>query len=259
MSSTASLDPSKTALGGRSGSFLAQHHRCFSTALADTPTLREAAFALRYQVYCLERKFENADEHPNGLEIDAYDAHSIQGVLFRRPMRGAIGSVRMILPIAGSQAGLPVGTLLRDNSLNLADYVNPARTIEVSRFAISKEFHRRKLDHTDGSEFTRSQAGRDANLAFLTLLQFVLRESILRDMLFWTAVMEPKFLRLLARMGIGYTPVGPLVMHHGLRQPCYCYLPDMLETARRVNPQCWNVLTDGGILQGKLAARMLAS
>ena len=82
----------------------------------------------------------------------------------------------------------------------------------------------------------------------------MLRESIRRDMLYWTAVMEPKFLRLLARMGVCYTPVGPLVMHHGVRQPCYCYLPDMLEIARRVNPQCWEVLTDGGASPGQAGA-----
>ena len=57
---------------------------------------------------------------------------------------------------------------------------------------------------------------------------------------------------LLARMGICYTPLGPMVMHHGVRQPCYCYLPDMLENARRVHPECWEVLTDGGVLHDQL-------
>ena len=95
---------------------------------------------------------------------------------------------------------------------------------------------------------------RETNLAFLGLLQFVLRECVRHNVLFWTAVMEPKFLRLLARMGISYIPIGPMVVHHGIRQPCYCYLPDMLENARRVQPQCWEVLTDGGELHEELTA-----
>jgi N-acyl amino acid synthase of PEP-CTERM/exosortase system len=234
---------------------LAQHNRYFSTVLADSPALREAAHALRFQVYCLERNFENAEEHPNGLEIDSYDAHAVQGVLFHRPTRGAIGSVRMILPEAGTEDSFPIMTLLRPSSLDLSDYVNVAQCIEVSRFAISKEFRRRKSDQIDSSLITRADAYRETNLAFLSLLQFVLRESLRRDVLFWTAVMEPKFLRLLARMGICYTPLGPMVMHHGIRQPCYCYLPDMLENARRVHPECWEVLTDGGILHEELAAK----
>jgi len=234
---------------------LAQHNRYFSTVLADSPILQQTAHAMRFQVYCLERKFENEEEHPDGLERDVYDAHSIQGVLFHRPTRGVIGSVRMIMPKPGIMDSFPVMTLLRENAIDLADFVNPAQCIEVSRFAISKEFRRRKSDEVAAAEISRADAGREANLAFLSMLQFVLRESVQRDIWYWTAVMEPKFLRLLARMGICYTPLGPLVMHHGLRQPCYCYLPDMLENARRMQPQCWEVLTDGGVLQAELEAQ----
>ena len=237
-------------------SLLSQHNRYFSTVPADSPALLEAAHALRFQVYCLERKFENAEEHPDGLEMDVYDAHAVQGVLFHRPTRGAIGSVRLILPEGGADDDFPIMTLLQQSSMDLSDYVNLGQCIEVSRFAISKEFRRRKSDQPDASMLTRADAGREANLAFLSLLQFVLRESVKRDILFWTAVMEPKFLRLLARMGICYTPLGPLVVHHGIRQPCYCYLPDMLENARRVNPECWEVLTDGGVLHDELVAGM---
>jgi N-acyl amino acid synthase of PEP-CTERM/exosortase system len=224
--------------------------------LADSPALREAAHALRFQVYCIERKFENADEHPDGLEVDQYDAHSIQGVLFHRPTHGAIGSVRLILPKGGQEDSFPISTLLRQSSLELSDYVDISRCIEVSRFAISKEMRRRKSDEPNSTSVSRADISREANLSFLSLLQFVLRESIKRDILFWTAVMEPKFLRLLARMGICYTPLGPMVMHHGIRQPCYCYLPDMVENARRTHPECWEVLTDGGILHDELAAKI---
>jgi N-acyl amino acid synthase of PEP-CTERM/exosortase system len=236
------------------GSLLSRHNEYFSTVLADSAALREAAHALRFQVYCLERKFENAEEHPNGLEMDMYDAHSVQGVLFHRPTHGAIGSVRMILPADTSEDSFPVATLLRHSSLELSDYVDLTQCIEVSRFAISKEFRRRKSDEVAASVLTRADASRQTNLAFLSLLQFVLRESVKRKVLFWTAVMEPKFLRLLERMGICYTSVGPMVVHHGIRQPCYCYLPDMLENARRAHPECWEVLTDGGILHEELLA-----
>src|ERR1700712_1942968 len=69
---------------------LAQHDHYFSTVLADSPVLQQTAHALRFQVYCLERKFENEEEHPDGLEKDEYDAHSIQGLLSHRPTRGVI-------------------------------------------------------------------------------------------------------------------------------------------------------------------------
>ncbi|MBA2588388.1 MAG: PEP-CTERM/exosortase system-associated acyltransferase [Alphaproteobacteria bacterium] len=247
-------NPAANNLRGADETLLAQHDRYFSTVLADSPALMNAAHALRFQVYCLERKFEDADEHPGGLEVDAYDAHAIQGVLFHRPTGGAMGSARLILPVSDIEDSLPVMSLLRSSLMDLSDYVNPNQCIEVSRFAISKEFRRRKSDDLDAALPTRADSYRETNLAFLSLLQFVLRESVKRKMFFWTAVMEPKFLRLLARMGICYTPIGPMVMHHGIRQPCYCYLPDMLENARRLQPQCWEVLTDGGVLYEELQA-----
>src|SRR5258708_28292732 len=87
---------------------LARHDVYFETRVADRPSLTEAAHALRYQVYCLERRFENADEHSDGLEIDQFDAHAIQGVLFHRPTERAIGTVRIILPDHCADGGLPI-------------------------------------------------------------------------------------------------------------------------------------------------------
>ena len=79
-------------------SLLARHDIYFETRLADQPALAQTAYALRYQVYCLERKFENPEEHSQGLESDQHDAHAVQGVLFHRPTDRAVGTVRLILP-----------------------------------------------------------------------------------------------------------------------------------------------------------------
>ena len=229
---------------------LGHRQRFFSTILADTPELLEAAHALRYQVYCLERCFENAAEHPDGFEKDAYDAQSIHGVLFHRPTRRPIGTVRAVLPKVSQS--LPIAKLLEANSLNLSDYLTLSDTFEISRFAISKEFRRLRQDQADAALLAAQNTDQGINSPFLSLLQFLLRESVRRNVRFWTAMMEPKLLRMLARMGLCYSPIGPLVEHHGIRQPCYCYLPDLLENARRANPQCWDVLTNGGLLQDQL-------
>jgi N-acyl amino acid synthase of PEP-CTERM/exosortase system len=234
------------------GSLLTLYRQYFSTVCADSPALVEVAHALRFQVYCLERKFENAEEYPNGLEIDAYDDHAVQGILCHRPTRSALGAVRLIHTRGGAPDSLPIERLLRANALDLSDYVDLSQTIEISRFAISKEFRRRRSDEMDMPALAQTDAASETHLAFLGLSQFALREGVKRNVLFWTAVMEPKLLRLLARMGICYTPIGPLVEHHGIRQPCYCYVPDTLENAHRINPHCWDVLTDGGRLHDQL-------
>src|SRR5258708_16200905 len=77
---------------------LARHDVYFETRVADRPSLTEAAHALRYQVYCLERRFENADEHTDGLEIDQFDAPPIQAVLFHPPTARPFAPAPPLLP-----------------------------------------------------------------------------------------------------------------------------------------------------------------
>jgi N-acyl amino acid synthase of PEP-CTERM/exosortase system len=236
-------------------SLLARHNVYFETRLADCPSITEAAHKLRYQVYCVERKFENAEQHRNGQEIDQYDRHAIQGVLYHRPTERPIGTVRMILPADCGGGRLPIEQFLRSNDIDLREIVDIERSVEVSRFAISKDFRRRWTDDLilAAHPLSPQDAARQANLAFLSLVQFFLRESIERRVLYWTAVMEPMLLRMLDRMGIHFRPIGPVVNHHGLRQPSWCYIPTVLEELKFEHRDYWQVVTNGGELSEKMA------
>ena len=64
----------------------------------------------------------------------------------------------------------------------------------------------------------------------------------------FVAAMEVKLLRMLHGMGIHFTAIGPQIMHHGLRQPCYCHVPTMLAVLKDEQPDYWKVITDGGVL-----------
>jgi len=236
-------------------SLLARHNVYFDTRLADGPATLEAAHALRYQVYCLERKFEKPEEHDTGLETDEYDSHAVQGVLFHRPTDRPIGTVRMILPENCAGEGLPIDQILRAGGIDLANYVQIGKCVEVSRFAISKEFRRRWTDDmmVASHPLSPQDAARQANLAFLSMVQFVLRESIDRHVLYWTAVMEPMLLRMLDRMGIHFRSIGPVVNHHGLRQPSWSYIPTVLEELKFEHRDYWEVVTNGGELSQRMA------
>ena len=236
-------------------SLLARHNVYFDTRLADQPATLEAAHALRYQVYCLERKFEKPEEHGTGLETDEYDGHAVQGVLFHRPTDRPIGTVRMILPENCAGEGLPIDQILRAEGIDLANYVQIEKCVEVSRFAISKEFRRRWTDDlmVASHPLSPQEASRQANLAFLSLVQFVLRQSIERRVLYWTAVMEPMLLRMLDRMGIHFRSIGPVVNHHGLRQPAWSYIPTVLDELKFEHRDYWEVVTNGGELSQRMA------
>jgi N-acyl amino acid synthase of PEP-CTERM/exosortase system len=223
---------------------LARYNQYFRTQQAGSPGLVSMAQAIRYQVYCLERKFENAAEHQDGLECDEFDRLAVHSLLFHCPSGQAIGTARLILPGDNDSGVLPIRKLLREAGLRGRDHFPIETTAEVSRFAISNQFRRRGGD--EGVAITAPECR--SNLPCLGLIQELLRQSLECGLTHWAAVMEPKLLRMLAVMGIHFTSVGPLVVHHGLRQPSYCDLSEMLQRLRREHFDHWLVVTDGGLL-----------
>ena len=217
---------------------LTRYNSYFHTSRAGTQGALRAAQAIRYQVYCLERKFEDRDEHQSGHESDAFDTQAVHSLIFHRPTSEAIGTTRLILRLTGT--ALPIEGLLAEQGIRAGDHFPLETAAEVSRFAISNNFRRDAAD-ARGRECRSS-------LPCLGLIQELLRQSVELGLTHWTAVMEPKLLRMLAAMGIHFTPVGPIVSHHGLRQPSYCHLPAMLERLKRERPEHWMVVTDAGRL-----------
>jgi N-acyl amino acid synthase of PEP-CTERM/exosortase system len=71
------------------------------------------------------------------------------------------------------------------------------------------------------------------------------------------AVMEPTLLRLLTRLGIHFERLGPPVEYHGLRQPVYRHLGDLLAQIRHERPDVWAVITDRGRLWKPLSHSFL--
>lgn len=223
---------------GNQDDILARYNSFFRTQPAASPQLIRMAQSIRYQVYCLERKFEDEGIHGDCLECDDFDRLAIHALLFHRPSAKAIGTARLILP-GHTEADLsPIRKLLREVGLRGRDHFPLLTTAEVSRFAISNHLRGRG----DGAPECRS------NLPCLGLVQQLVRQSLDHGLTHWAAVMEPKLLRMLAVMGIHFTSVGPLVDHHGLRQPSTCDLGEMLERLRGERPDHWMVVTDGGAL-----------
>jgi N-acyl amino acid synthase of PEP-CTERM/exosortase system len=56
--------------------------------------------------------------------------------------------------------------------------------------------------------------------------------------------MEPALLRLLSRFGIYFTPIGPLVEYHRMRQPCHANAATLLQRVREENFDLWEFLID---------------
>ena len=231
-------------------SLLEQYNARFETVVARSEEQIRQCQRIRFQVYCVENAFENPAEHRDGLERDGFDDHAMQGFLIHRSSGQAIGTGRLILPLREAPEQSFAVHRLCDHPILTRLALLP--TAEISRFSISKEFRRRSTDSLYEGESALREPEKEnrsaAPLMSLGLIQLLVRMSIECGITHWCAAMEPKLLRLLARMGICFSPLGPMVEYHGLRQPCYCEVGPMLQRVKDRQPAIWEVLTDGGTL-----------
>jgi N-acyl amino acid synthase of PEP-CTERM/exosortase system len=187
----------------------------FDARVTHTDDLRDAAFRLRYRVYCIENPFEDPSANPDGREIDAYDKHAAHSLLIYRPTNTPAGTVRLVLPLSHDPDNsfalhhVCSHPLLRDR----ARFPIQAMA-EVSRFCISKEFRRRLGDGSsvvgdvsDGMEMSADDERRILPHLSLGLIETLVRMSIENGVTHWCAVMEPTLLRLLTRLGIHFDPI----------------------------------------------------
>jgi N-acyl amino acid synthase of PEP-CTERM/exosortase system len=223
------------------------YYHSFSTILADTPALREECFRIRYDVYCVERKFENPQIRPDQLERDAHDDHSAHALLVDRASDVPIGTIRLILKKPGSLTEtLPFDTLCSGRPACDTRLLPSVRRGEVSRFAISKS---RSQDAFEGYGSTTMSKPMPTTYIGLGLLRMAVEMAIANGVDYLCAVMEPALLRMFARCGIHFTNVGPLVAYHGLRQPCYVDVPTLVDRIKAERPDVWQVITDCGRIE----------
>ncbi len=228
---------------------------------ANTAELRDAAYRLRYQVFCVENHVFNPTEHPDGLERDEYDDRSLQAVLLHRPSQALVGTVRVVFHQAGARCGsLPFFKICKHPRLNDPEFLPLETTAEVGRFAVCKTFRRRHGDGIFGRSYGQEELANDRRRLIphitLGLMTAALQMGKPRGISHVCAVMEPSLLRLLGYLGLHFEPIGPVVEYYGWRQPCYARLSDLFSTLQKTRPDVWDVVTDGGALTRYCEARV---
>ena len=245
----------RTWAEGAPSGLAAAYDRHFGVHACDDPASLERAYRLRYQVYCVENPFEDPADNPQELERDGYDVRSAHSLLSHRASGRLVGAVRLILPDSERpRASFPMQEVCADP--RIADpAVFPVRhAAEVSRFCVSREFRRRlgEARYADvGEAEARARAAEERRLmpyVTLGLIRGLVRMSVEHGVRHWCIVVEPPLLRLLKTLGFVFENLGPLVQHHGLRQPCHADLERLLDGVRRLRPDVWEVVTDRGAL-----------
>lgn len=231
---------------GLNRDFAQCYKRYFDIVRADTPALLDEAYRLRYQVYCIENPFENVTEHPDERERDADDDRSIHALLRHRSTGAFAGTVRVILPHKGvPHRALPVRQLLAKQNRNYVKRVPWRTTGEISRFAVSKQFRRRRAEDRYPDVLTPGTLPRtDDERHVVPYITFGLIRGVLEICREYgvaniCAVMEPALIRILGRFGLDFEPIGDLIEHHGMRQPCVARLDELVERNRTDGTLLW--------------------
>ncbi|MGB4101194.1 MAG: PEP-CTERM/exosortase system-associated acyltransferase [Alphaproteobacteria bacterium] len=219
------------------------YDQVFEAVPAVSGLLLNAALHLRYQVLCEERRLLRAADYPEKIESDAFDEHAMHAVLCYRPDRSIAGTLRVLMPDAGIT--LPVFA----RCPQLSNEITMSNTAELSRFVIAKQFRRRWDDNYYGAVTEHSGDGHNQRRIphmSLGLLRVALEFVAGRGITHIAALTEPAMMKMLEKLGVHLAPVGEMVECHGLRQPCYAKLENLLRRMKQERPDVWHYVTDNG-------------
>lgn len=230
----------------------------FNVELALTPEAINTVYEVRYQVYCIDRPFEDPNCFLDKRERDDYDPRSAHALIRHRITGDSVAAVRLVL--AGDnpeKADFPMeGSCVphMDRHAKNAISATPRHRIaEISRMAVSREFRRRLNEDKSVSGISEHAYYADAEngkraMPYISLGLFaaILQMSVRHGVTHWMAVMEPAQLRLLKRFGVEFDHVGPIMEYHGKRRPAYTEAASLVEGIRRRRPDVWSLITDSG-------------
>jgi N-acyl-L-homoserine lactone synthetase len=167
------------------------------------PSLLDASYRLRYQVYCLERRFLKPDDYPDHVEQDEFDRHSVHLGVVNHDGE-LLATARLVQP---SMVGLPLFRHCQIFPQETELFCETNRTVEISRLCISRNLKRR---------------GRTA--AVVALYRALYQASKRNGWSHWVVATEPSLQRLVAMFAAPFRAIGPLIDYYGQVAP---YLVDL--------------------------------
>lgn len=230
----------------------------FNVELAMSPEAINEVFEVRYQVYCIDRHFEDPDCFADKREHDDYDPRSAHALIRHRITGDSVAAVRLVM--AGDNpehADFPMERpcvhRMGQQAKNAIAGARREQIAEISRMAVSREF-RRRLNEDDSASgisdfacYSDAEVGKRA-MPYISLGLFagILQMSVRHGITHWMAVMEPAQLRLLKRFGVEFDHVGPVMEYHGRRRPAFTEAASLIEGIRKRRPDVWSLITDNG-------------
>jgi len=233
-------------------------HSVFDVELATSTEAINEVFEVRYQVYCIDRPFEDPNCFVDNREHDSYDPRSAHALIRHRATGHSVATVRLVM--AGEhpeERDFPMeAPCTHRMSRRAKEAIARARRdeiAEISRMAVSREFRKRLNEDksvtgvSEQASYADSDNGKRA-VPYISLGLFaaILEMSVKHGITHWMAVMEPAQLRLLKRFGVEFDHVGPLLEYHGLRRPAFTEAASLIDRIYKRRPDVWSLITDEG-------------
>jgi N-acyl amino acid synthase of PEP-CTERM/exosortase system len=198
----------------------------YEVILADTEAARAIHRKIRYQVYCLERRFEDPAAFPQGEEQDAWDVHAAPFIVRERTSGKWVAAMRLVLPDA---AQFPVETLrcLTPEPIRL----RRRQLAEISRICIIRSPAPYEINRHLGRNFG-SVARNGEPEVLLGMLRTIFVYGLECGFEHNYLLVTDAFARLLRRIGVVLHPVGIPTDYRGLRTP---YRVELRECAASVS------------------------
>jgi len=178
--------------------------RHFEVLLADTAWARDVHYSLRYQVYCLDRGYEDPQSFPNRRERDGYDEGAVHFVIRSTESAEWLAALRLIIVPLESLPMTRVCEIYKDRlpSCDEATFAEASRLCAVTP--------RQKL------QFAAGLTTPWMSMALIRAARAYLLEHNIRYCFFLIA---DSLARVLKRVGMEFTPVGPVSTYRGKRRP----------------------------------------
>ena len=222
-----------------------------SAEVACDQATQEDAFRLRYQVYCLERGFEDASAFPEAMETDPHDTYARHFVVRSRDAGLTLGASRLVLD-SPPGVGLPIET---HGSRSVTRHIERVRSrestklAEVSRLAVTRclptlidqrAVAPAPVPFSESRDCCCLQEGPTvprlpirSHHVSMGLLALQFQQSWSDDVTHWVALLDQGLLRFLKRVGIHCQPIGPVLAHRGSRQPVMGVVSDVWSGVRK--------------------------
>lgn len=181
----------------------------------------QSAFELRYQVYCVERRFLEANDYPDGRESDGRDEDSAH-FYSCNPRQELVGYVRLVPPDADGRFPWQEYCTELISGVRLPA---PSRSAEISRLMMRSDYRRCRSRARGGERRA------EANSLMLSLYRQIYQHSVRSGIDHWYAAMERPLAKLLQRLDFAFVQIGPETDYFG---PVAPYLADVRELERRL-------------------------